>query len=155
MRCLPLLLLLLWRRLLLLLFYVWSHFALTGGMIILELANTAVNTASIFYLLCSLQPRQAAYLSRPRQQAHNWGGGSVTSGCDPREPGVCCWCLLLLVLAAASAAAAAAAAVALTTTALVFFTIGHIYWHWYDGIITTVTASAGTGFVSHCMSWYE
>ena len=48
--------------------------------------------------LYSLQPRQAAWLSRLRQHAHNWGGGYVSSGCDPREPGVCFWYLLLPVL---------------------------------------------------------
>ena len=49
---------------------------------------------------CSLRPRQAAWLSRLQQQAHNWGTrGSVSRGCGPRESGVCCWCLLpLLVL---------------------------------------------------------
>ena len=60
---------------------------------------------------------------------------------------------LLLVLAAASVAAAAAS----TTTALsCLFTFGHIS-YWYDRNITTaVTASAGTGFASHCcMPWYE
>ena len=45
--------------------------------------------------LCSLRPGQAEYLSRLRQQAHNWGGGSVSRGCDPRACVVCCWCLLL------------------------------------------------------------
>ena len=65
------------------------------GKIILELATTTA--VSIFYL-CSLQPRQAASLSRLRQQAHNWGGGSVSRGCDPRESGICCCCLLLPVL---------------------------------------------------------
>ena len=60
---------------------------------------------------------------------------------------------LLLVLAAASAVAAAAS----TTTALpCLFTFGHIS-YWYDRNITTVvTASAGTGYASHCcMPWYE
>ena len=59
---------------------------------------------------------------------------------------------LLLVLAAASAAAAAS-----TTTALpCLFTLDRIS-YWYDRNITTVvTASAGTGFASHCyMPWYE
>ena len=60
---------------------------------------------------------------------------------------------LLLLLAAASAAAAAAS----TTTALpCLFTFVHIS-YWYDRNITTVvTASAGTGFASHCcIPWYE
>ena len=58
--------------------------------------------------------------------------------------------VLLLVLAAASAAAAAS-----TTTALVFlrwvtFRTGMIL------LLLLVTASAGTGFASHCcMRWYE
>ena len=71
---------------------------------------------------------------------------------------------LLLVLAAASAAAAAAASAAAaaaadaavaasTTTVLAFLQlIGHIS-NWYDRN-TTVTASAGAGFASHCMPWY-
>ena len=55
---------------------------------------------------------------------------------------------LLLMLAAASAAAAAAAS---TKSALpCLFTFGRIS-YWYDRNITTVvTASAGTGFASHC-----
>ena len=48
--------------------------------------------------LCSLRPQQAAYLSRLRQQAHNWGGGSVSRGCDPRGCVACCWRLRLPVL---------------------------------------------------------
>ena len=53
-------------------------------------------------------------------------------------------------VAAAVVAAAAAAAAASTTTALLpFYNFGHIS-NWYDRI-TTVTASAGTGFASHCI----
>ena len=62
---------------------------------------------------CNLWPRQAASLSRLRQQAHNWGVGSVRRGCDPRGCVVCCWCLLLPGCCCCCAAAAAS-----TTTAL-------------------------------------
>ena len=55
---------------------------------------------------CNIWPRQAASLSRLRQQAHNWGGGSVSRGCDPRGCVVCCWCLLLPGCCCCCAAAA-------------------------------------------------
>ena len=100
-----LLLLLLLQRRLLLLVSVWSHFVLTGGMIIFELATGAVD----------LSP-----------------GAAIR-----KNPG--------------SAAAAAAS----TTTALAFFAIVHISYWYYRIITTAVTASAGTGFASHCIPWYE
>ena len=55
---------------------------------------------------CNLRPRQEASLSSLRQQAHNWGGGSVSRGCDPRGCVVCCWCLLLPGCCCCCAAAA-------------------------------------------------
>ena len=65
---------------------------------------------------CNLWPRQAASLGRLRQQAHTWGRGSVSRGCDPRGCVVCCWCLLLPGCCCAAAAVAAS-----TTTALLAF----------------------------------
>ena len=96
---------------------------------------------------CNLRPRQAASLSRLRQQAHNWGSGSVSRGCDPRGCVVSCWCLLLpgcccccaaarvlLLLAAAAATAAAACCCCCFDNGCpnsCFFTFGHIS-YWYD-----------------------
>ena len=57
---------------------------------------------------------------------------------------------LLLLLAAATAAAAASTTTALGSLRLVTLS------SWCDRIITTVVmASAGTGFESHRMPWYE
>ena len=64
------------------------------GMIILELAatttttTTTTTTAAVSTICAVSSPGK----QRIRQQAHNWGGGSVSSGCDPRQSGVCCCC---------------------------------------------------------------
>ena len=53
------------------------------------------------------------------------------------------------------AAAGAAAAAASTTTVPLFSSFGRIsYWN-NCTVTTTVAASAGTGFASHYMPWYE
>ena len=56
------------------------------------------------------------------------------------------------MLAAASAATASAS----TNTALASFYVRSHFVLVHDRIITiVVTASAGVGFASHCMPWYE
>ena len=82
------------------------------------------------YLAASGPVKQPSRATSGSKQAHNWGGGSVSKGCDPRRSGVCCWCLLLpvllLVLAASSAAAAASTTTAFTFLRLVTFRTGMI-----------------------------
>ena len=83
---------------------------------------------------CNLRPQQAVWLSRLRQQAHNWGDGSISRGCDPRGCVVCCWCLLLprcCCCCAAAAAVAACSCCCFDNGCSGFLTFGHIS-YWYD-----------------------
>ena len=117
------------------------------GIRILELATTA-SVVSFCYFLSRQSPPPGSSLAEPppasSPQLERWICQQGPRSARIRG--------LLLVLAAASAAAAAAAAS--TTTAVAFLRL--VTFHTGVTVLfLLLTASAGTGFASHCMPWYK